>query len=79
MRALDLDANDVKEQLDQQLLDDYAQRFRQHVTASHTRALAEHGCTPNLITYNTLLDGIDNDCSSEDALELLHGLLSKGV
>jgi len=39
MRALDLDVDDVKEQLDEQLLDDYAQRFRQHVTPSHMRAL----------------------------------------
>ena len=40
MRALDLDVDDEKGQLDQQLLEDYAQRFRQHVTPSHTRALA---------------------------------------
>ena len=40
MRALDMNVEDDKQHLDQQLLDDYAQRFCQHVTSSHTRALA---------------------------------------
>lgn len=47
MRALDLEVDDEKVQLDQQLLDDYARRFSQHVTPSHTRALAAlFGRTP---------------------------------
>jgi pentatricopeptide repeat protein len=41
--------------------------------------MMDYGCVPNLITYNTSVDGITKDCSSEDALELLHGLVSKGV
>jgi hypothetical protein len=40
IRALDLNVEEDREHLDQQLLDDYAQRFRQHVISSHTRALA---------------------------------------
>ena len=40
MRALDLNVDEDKETLGQQLLDEYAQHFRQHITPSHTRALA---------------------------------------
>ena len=40
MRALYMNVEDEKEHLDQQLLDDYAQHFCQHVTSSHMRALA---------------------------------------
>lgn len=36
MRALDLNVQDEKEHLDQQLLDDYAQRFCQHLMSSHS-------------------------------------------
>ena len=35
-----MNVEDEKEHLDQQLLDDYGQHFCQHVTSSHTRALA---------------------------------------
>jgi hypothetical protein len=40
MRALDLNVEEMKEQLDQKLLEDYVQRFRHPLSASHTRALA---------------------------------------
>jgi len=40
MRALDLDVEEDRIQLDQNLLDEYAKRFSQHVSSSYTRALA---------------------------------------
>ena len=47
MRALDLDVNEEREQLNQQILDDYAQRFQSFLADPHTRALAAlFGWTP---------------------------------
>jgi hypothetical protein len=40
MRALDLNVEDEREQISQQLLDDYTQRFKHPLTSLHTKALA---------------------------------------
>jgi leucine-rich PPR motif-containing protein len=34
--------------------------------------MPELGCTPNVVSYNTLLKGFCNDNRAEEALELLH-------
>jgi len=47
MRALDMDVEDEREHLSQQILEDYAQRFRSFLADPHTRALAAlFGWTP---------------------------------
>jgi len=47
MRALDLDVEEEREQLSQQILEDYAQRFQSFLADPHTRALAAlFGWTP---------------------------------
>jgi hypothetical protein len=40
MRALDMDVVEEREQISQQILDDYARRFKQPLPSSHTKALA---------------------------------------
>jgi hypothetical protein len=40
MRALDFDLEDEREQLSQHILDEYAQRFQQPLSALHIKALA---------------------------------------
>jgi len=40
MRALDMDVQLDREQFDQKVLEDYAQRFRHPLPSSHSRALA---------------------------------------
>jgi len=52
MRALDLEAREEREQLDQQTLEDYAHCFRHPLSHSHTRALAALFCwTPPVDDY----------------------------
>ena len=47
MRALDLNIEEEREQLSQQILEEYAQRFRMFLAHPHTRALAAlFGWTP---------------------------------
>ena len=47
MRALDLNIEEEREQLSQQILEEYAQRFRMFLAHPHTRALASlFGWTP---------------------------------
>ena len=47
MRALDLEVDDEKEQIDQRVLDEYVKSFRQPQATPHTRALAAlFGWTP---------------------------------
>ena len=40
MRALDMNVDEEREQISQQVLDDYTQRFKHPLTSSHTKALA---------------------------------------
>ena len=40
MRALDMNVDEERERISQQALDDYAQRFKQLMPTSHTKALA---------------------------------------
>jgi ribosomal protein L13E len=40
MRALDMNVDEEREHISQEVLDDYAQRFKHPLTSSHTKALA---------------------------------------
>jgi hypothetical protein len=60
MRALDMNVDEERDLLSQQVLDDYAHRFKQPLPASHIKALAalfgwalpEGECAADLVEFS---------------------------
>jgi pentatricopeptide repeat protein len=42
------------------------------------RRMQELGCTPNILSYNTLMKGLCTEKKSQKALELLHMMADDG-